>query len=146
MGLFNRRKQVTSEQQCEALRELVGWEYARGTTEWREAAQRLLKLGGWEWWLILARAAESDKNYNLIGKLNCFTIQSKGVLLGDPGFIPPTRGICQSLDTITVRCLRNAPPEHMIHDSPSSQISVEQVMTWATGRIETGNYPGCFGE
>jgi hypothetical protein len=138
MGLFNRRKQITSEQQNEALRALAIWENAHNLTEWRQAAQTLAALGGWEWWIAVARAAESISNYKLVGQIACFTTQSKALLRGEPGFVPPARATCEAVDEIAVRCLRNAPPDLVIQDGSAGRIDVEKLVTWATSRMENG--------
>lgn len=140
MGLFDRRKQITAEQKSEASRALAEWGSAQTLAAWRNAFQRLARLGDWGWWLALARAAESDSNYELVGQVACFTTQSKSVLRGEAGFSPPSRSICKSVDEIAIRCLGGAPSNLVIQDGSAGPIDIETLLKWATARVANDLY------
>jgi hypothetical protein len=132
---------MSPEERQEAIDAFAAWANAKNSTEWRHAAFRLAALGGWEWWLAVARGGESARDYKLVGQIDGFATQSNRVLLGEPGFIPAPRAARQSMDEIAVRCLRYAPSDLVIQDGVGGgRIDVAQLLEWATGRIEKGLY------
>lgn len=142
MGIFrrDRRTQIGPEQEQRAAASLMEWERAGSVTEWSRAANALAAQGGWDWWLQLATKASAERNVKLVGQIDCFVTQSKGILGNRSGFPTLTAAVHRAFDEVTVEALRNAQPDLMIQDGSAGAIDVETLLGWATLRLRDGMY------
>ena len=93
--------------------------------------------GDWEWWLELARRGHAERNYLLVGQIDCFIAQVKAMgFVAGSGFGPLPPDTHRTFDEITAECLAGAPGDLVIQDGSAGLIDAETARNWAAARIQ----------
>lgn len=144
MGFLGRHREVAQAIQPEhmerASKALSSWERAGSYGESHSVATQLASLGGWNWWLDVAKQAHRTHDARLVGQITCFATQSKAMLGSVPGLGPLPPDVHRALDNLTIEALGAAPSSLVVQDGQAGLIDAETLVGWARMRRQMNSY------